>query len=33
LAATDALAPRVIGLPFHSDLSPADLDRVAGCLQ
>lgn len=33
LSATDALAPRVIGLPFHSDLSPADLDRVAGCLQ
>jgi dTDP-4-amino-4,6-dideoxygalactose transaminase len=33
LSATDALAPRVIGLPFHDDLSPADLDRVTGCLQ
>jgi len=33
LSVTDALAPRVIGLPFHDDLSPADLDRVTGCLQ
>lgn len=33
LSFTDALAPRVIGLPFHADLSPGDLDRVAGCLQ
>lgn len=33
LSMTDALAPRVIGLPFHDDLSPADLDRVTGCLQ
>lgn len=33
LSETDALAPRVIGLPFHDDLSPADLDRVTGCLQ
>lgn len=32
LRATDALAPRVIGLPFHDELSPADLDRVAACL-
>jgi dTDP-4-amino-4,6-dideoxygalactose transaminase len=33
LSLTDALAPCVIGLPFHDDLSPADLDRVTGCLQ
>lgn len=32
LSGTDALAPRVIGLPFHDDLSPADLDRITGCL-
>lgn len=32
LSATDALAPRVIGLPFHDGLSEAELDRVAACL-
>ena len=32
LQATDALAPRVIGLPFHDGLSEADLDRIVGCL-
>ncbi|WP_431274215.1 DegT/DnrJ/EryC1/StrS family aminotransferase [Variovorax ureilyticus] len=33
LPVTDALAPRVIGLPFHDGLSPAHLDRVAHCLK
>ncbi|AVQ82224.1 MULTISPECIES: DegT/DnrJ/EryC1/StrS family aminotransferase [unclassified Variovorax] len=33
LSATDALSPRVIGLPFHDDLSSNDLDRVTGCLR
>lgn len=33
LRATDALAPRVIGLPFHDGLSEADLDRIVGCLR
>ena len=33
LRVTDALAPRVIGLPFHDGLSQADLDRVVGCLR
>jgi dTDP-4-amino-4,6-dideoxygalactose transaminase len=32
LSGTDALAPRVIGLPFHDDLSEADIDRVVACL-
>ncbi|RZL68537.1 MAG: degt/dnrj/eryc1/strs aminotransferase [Variovorax sp.] len=32
LRGTDELAPRVIGLPFHTDLSEADLDRIADCL-
>ncbi|MEJ7685861.1 MAG: DegT/DnrJ/EryC1/StrS family aminotransferase [Variovorax sp.] len=32
LAVTDALAPRVIGLPFHNGLSRADLDRIAKCM-
>ncbi|MFL9907884.1 DegT/DnrJ/EryC1/StrS family aminotransferase [Paraburkholderia sp. RL17-337-BIB-A] len=29
---TEALAPRVIGLPFHDRLSEQDLDRIAHCL-
>ncbi|MBP0593887.1 DegT/DnrJ/EryC1/StrS family aminotransferase [Paraburkholderia sp. LEh10] len=29
---TEALAPRVIGLPFHDRLSEQDLDRIADCL-
>jgi len=33
LPVTDALAPCVIGLPFHDDLSPANLDRIAHCLK
>lgn len=32
LSGTDALAPRVLGLPFHDGLSEADLDRVVACL-
>ena len=32
LSATDALAPRVIGLPFHDGLAQPDLDRVLACL-
>jgi dTDP-4-amino-4,6-dideoxygalactose transaminase len=32
LTTTDALAPRVIGLPFHDRLSEQDLDRIADCL-
>lgn len=33
LSGTDMLAPCVIGLPFHDDLSQGDLERVTGCLQ
>ncbi|MDQ0073959.1 dTDP-4-amino-4,6-dideoxygalactose transaminase [Variovorax boronicumulans] len=33
LSVTDTLAPCVIGLPFHDDLSSDDLDRITGCLQ
>lgn len=33
LCATDALAQRVIGLPFHDGLCAADLDRIAGCIE
>jgi dTDP-4-amino-4,6-dideoxygalactose transaminase len=32
LAATDEVAPRVLGVPFHVSLSDADLDRVAALL-
>ena len=32
LAATDALAPRVLGVPFHDDLTGAEIDRVVVCL-
>jgi dTDP-4-amino-4,6-dideoxygalactose transaminase len=32
LAATDAVAPRVLGLPFHVSLTDAELDRVAAVL-
>lgn len=32
LKGTDALAQRVIGLPFHDSLSGADLDRIVACL-
>ena len=32
LQGTDSLAPRVIGLPFHDQLTNADLDRVVECL-
>jgi dTDP-4-amino-4,6-dideoxygalactose transaminase len=32
LSGTDALAPRVIGVPFHFDLSEVELDRIAACL-
>jgi dTDP-4-amino-4,6-dideoxygalactose transaminase len=33
LPVTEQLAPRVIGLPFHEDLSKADIARVAEALQ
>ncbi|PZX29397.1 DegT/DnrJ/EryC1/StrS aminotransferase [Cupriavidus phytorum] len=33
LSATDKLAARVIGLPFHDNLSDADLDRITACLK
>lgn len=32
LSGTDKLAARVIGLPFHDNLTDADLDRIAACL-
>ncbi|MBL0405059.1 DegT/DnrJ/EryC1/StrS family aminotransferase [Microvirga aerilata] len=32
LSATNSLAKCVIGLPFHEDLSEADIDRVVACL-
>ncbi|MDO9404330.1 MAG: DegT/DnrJ/EryC1/StrS family aminotransferase [Polaromonas sp.] len=32
LDVTDRTAPRVLGLPFHTDLSTSDLDRVVACL-
>ncbi|WP_207540778.1 DegT/DnrJ/EryC1/StrS family aminotransferase [Sabulicella rubraurantiaca] len=32
LPVTEAIAPRVLGLPFHTELSAAEMDRVAGCL-
>lgn len=32
LAVTDDIAPRVIGLPFFDDLTPAQIARVAACL-
>jgi dTDP-4-amino-4,6-dideoxygalactose transaminase len=32
LAATEAMAPRVIGVPFHVSLTDAELDRVAALL-
>ncbi|MBU2407772.1 MAG: DegT/DnrJ/EryC1/StrS family aminotransferase [Gammaproteobacteria bacterium] len=32
LPVTDVLAPCVIGLPFHDELSPEDIDRVVACL-
>lgn len=32
LSVTESLAPRVIGLPFHDTLTPAEVERVAACL-
>jgi dTDP-4-amino-4,6-dideoxygalactose transaminase len=32
LSGTDALAPRLLGLPFHEGLTEAELDRVVACL-
>jgi dTDP-4-amino-4,6-dideoxygalactose transaminase len=32
LTRTDALAPRVLGLPFHDGLTVAEIDRVVACL-
>lgn len=32
LAVTENIAPRVIGLPFFADLTPAQMARVAACL-
>ncbi|MFM0597984.1 DegT/DnrJ/EryC1/StrS family aminotransferase [Paraburkholderia dilworthii] len=32
LSNTEAIAPRVIGLPFHDRLSEQDLDRITRCL-
>jgi dTDP-4-amino-4,6-dideoxygalactose transaminase len=32
LTPTDALAPRVVGLPFHDSLTLAEIDRVTACL-
>ena len=32
LSITDDIAPRVIGLPFFADLTPAQIARVAACL-
>ena len=32
LALTDALAPCVVGLPFHESLTMAEIDRVTACL-
>lgn len=32
LSQTDAIAPRVIGLPFHDGLTEENLDRIAKCL-
>lgn len=32
LPVTDALAPRVIGLPFHDDLTDGEINRVVACL-
>lgn len=32
LSVTDALAPRVLGVPFHDRLSPAEIERVVECL-
>jgi dTDP-4-amino-4,6-dideoxygalactose transaminase len=33
LSVTDALAVRVTGLPFHDELTEAEIDRVVACLQ
>ncbi|SOZ55435.1 DegT/DnrJ/EryC1/StrS aminotransferase [Cupriavidus taiwanensis] len=33
LSGTNKLAARVIGLPFHDNLSDADLDRITACLK
>ena len=33
LPSTEAMAPRVIGVPFHDLLTEAELDRVASCLE
>lgn len=33
LSATDILARRVIGLPFHDGLSAADLERITRCIE
>ena len=32
LPCTDAMAPRVIGIPFHESLTESELDRVVACL-
>jgi dTDP-4-amino-4,6-dideoxygalactose transaminase len=32
LASTDALAPRVLGVPFHDDLAPEEIEQVVACL-
>lgn len=32
LSATDVLAPRVIGVPFHDGVSGEDIDRIVACL-
>jgi dTDP-4-amino-4,6-dideoxygalactose transaminase len=33
LSITEALAVRVIGVPFHDDLTEAEIDRVVACLR
>ena len=33
LPATEAIAPRVVGIPFHETLTPAEIERVVACLR